>query len=533
MNRLVIFLYCFYLHLTFVKSTVNYNVCSRQDEFRDPQSCCLVTCVIGTLLTYDEANEVCEANEMTLLATANTDYQAAIISKLEVVFGKEISFWKNYRDQLHPSLSFVNGSLLENEERSCHEKDCIEKHWAICEYRSAEGLSSGAHDYSICAIKDDIFVGDIFIKTICLAGRKMTISEAELSCKANNMLLLSDKTLTDDAEFRRKGISHIGVNGSFWIPKESANDCKSLSLNKGRAEKVDCDMKLWTFCEVPQRKPIYNLNKCKAGKIFYENPQVSNYACIIMSPNNFYGAVEACKASNLSLMIIDNAEEEAALFYYVRSIFVTSSTLWVTRLLKHESSLQKGTISSDNEERMNDSSSKYDSCLKLLVTTKSCILYNSRCGEKMYAICSKTTKKSYSALTACSRKQDFHSSDETYLKSICEITKPETFSNAVEMCHALEMELLVIDSLETQSQLLKLIKGKAIETFWINGVRDDYSQWFSYSPEKRSIFPGLSWTAKRNAAQCLNASKVKNRIVVGAFRCSMKLNFFCEFKKSQ
>lgn len=533
MNLLVIFLYCFYSSLNFVTSTVNYNVCSRQDEFRDRESCCLVTCVIGVLMTYDEAEKKCKENEMTLLNNENTDYQDAFIAKMHPVFDEDISFWKNDGDQLHPSFSFVNGSLIENKSRSWYDKDCIEKHWAICEHRSGEGLPKGAHDYSICAIKDDIFVGDRLKKTICLAGQKMTISEAEMNCKANNMLLLSDIALTADPEFRQRALSQIGENESFWMPKESANNCKSLSMNKNVPEKVDCDKKLWTYCETQERKPIYNLNECKAEKNFYENPYLSKFACVIMSPNNFYGAVEACKTSNLSLMAIDNAQEEAALFYYARSIFAEHSTLWVTRALKPERSLQNGTILSDYEAPMNNSTITNESCLMLLVKFSSCDLYKSRCGVKMYAICSRTIKKNYSVFTACSRRQDFHSSDETYLKSVCEIAKLETFSDAIGMCHALKMELLVIDSLDIQSQLFKFIKDKALDTFWINGIREEFSQWFSYSPEKQSIFPGFSWSAKRNAAKCLSASKIKNKIVVGALSCETELSFFCEYKKSQ
>lgn len=509
---------------SFVESTVKYKQCSRVDEFCDEhKSSCLITCIVGALTTFDEAKKICRENQMVLMDTENQKFRESFIPKFSKLFDKDLTFWVRevkVNGSLYRSVNFENNSMTrgEDEHRTCNFGNCLEKHWSICQDRSGGKLLPRAQDDGICAIKEEVFAGDRFLKTICLVGRKMPFNEAKSNCESRNMSLLETREELK-AELHEKARNQLGASGSYWL-ETSSKSCQSQSLSKNLAEKVDCDKRVWTFCETSNRKPIYSADKCGGNTIIFDGPLFKKQVCSVQSENNYHEASAACEAANMSLLTVENDKVEAAFFEYARSVYVQGSYLWVDRLVKRDDDRLFKSLATDNEV-----------CVQMLVERSNCRFRTAPCSLRTYAFCSKTTYKSFSDATLCARKQNLMSPDGTYLKSICEITKPQTFGNAMEICRNMNMRLLIIDSAVTQSRVSSFFKDSSKDSYWINGQRN--GSWFSQSPEKIPLFPGLVWSAKRTAGDCLGATLVEGKMIVGSNQCEREMSFLCENHRSE
>lgn len=224
------------IFVSLVETTVNFNECSRQENILDASGKLLTTtCILGTRITYDEAAKACKNYQMTLLKVKHEKTQSAIISKYGVLFEPEISFWINGRLEddgnwyTFDTLTMLKNKLkrteisFPNNTRSSEMKqelcltltgamkmvgeDCAGKRWAFCEALNA--LLKVPPKSNICAIKNEVFIGDRYEKTICLAGLKMNSTEAEKVCAANNMSLLN----LESPEFNKE-ISNQGFESS-------------------------------------------------------------------------------------------------------------------------------------------------------------------------------------------------------------------------------------------------------------------------------------------------------------------------------
>lgn len=131
----------------------------------------------------------------------------------------------------------------------------------------------------------------------------------------------------------------------------------------------------------------------------------------------------------------------------------------------------------------------------------------------------------------CSSKSDFNDLSGKYVKSICEVLKPSNYYDAELACRNAGMELFVVDSTDIQTVLFKFSRHYRVEAFWINGRRDNFQPWSSYTPKKNPIFPGLSWSAKITTAQCLSIIRSSGKIEAVPHVCDQVLNFYCEYRR--
>lgn len=132
----------------------------------------------------------------------------------------------------------------------------------------------------------------------------------------------------------------------------------------------------------------------------------------------------------------------------------------------------------------------------------------------------------------CSSQRDIKGSSGDYIKSACEIDIPLSYLNATITCRERRMELLVIDSLNTQSWLFELAQNQTSTSIWINGEREGFGPWNSHNPEKAPLFPGLSWSSKRTPAKCLSVAREEETFSVVAENCLKRRKFYCEYQRA-
>lgn len=97
------------------------------------------------------------------------------------------------------------------------------------------------------------------------------------------------------------------------------------------------------------------------------------------------------------------------------------------------------------------------------------------------------------------------------MKSLCAIHLPSTYQQSESACHDRNMELFVIDNSAVQQALLKATTEfyNTHSALWcINERRESNRMWFTFSPERQSIYSGIDWvntgTVKaQNRGDCL------------------------------
>lgn len=108
--------------------------------------------------------------------------------------------------------------------------DCSEKHWAICGLTDKfPSTSNYARGYLIFVVKSEIFLGDLFVKTVCLAGKKMKFDEAVDACKFHKMSFLSMEDKVEEV-FKSKVEEQIGNESLFWGSKRHNGSCTAWKL---------------------------------------------------------------------------------------------------------------------------------------------------------------------------------------------------------------------------------------------------------------------------------------------------------------
>lgn len=515
----------FILLLVFIKfatAETNFNLCSRIDRLHDSYKHFKGTvCTVTKRMEYSKAVEYCANNELQLLnlSVADKGIKETFFAVHKLTFEVGVNFWCGNKLVTNESSCPVITS--NNKSVYFEDKNCSDKFWFICHQ-----LQSVAQRYNFntCVSLEEIHVDGSFGKTLCLINKKQTLDGGRKACDAEKMKLMKIEDKALEKVFLAKVNDEIGNETLFWAENETQNStCLASSLNQNSLQTLpsSCDNKLWTYCETQERRPVFETNVCNHKEVIYNSSSFSMAVCHTIFSKNYSESLKSCEANNMTLFTVENSMVSKAFTEYNKKIFSSRGYVWFKGYKKFDGKW----YTDNNTELFSGVQTKiaatYGSCLSF--TQSQFMGYN--CSLKFWAFCGKKTINSNQTIL-CDRKTDLIYS-QIYMKSVCEVNEPLTFDDAVLRCQENQMELFVIDSLEVQEEFFKFVKS---ENFWINGRRIDFGPWFSYGPKQMPIFPGLSWSPRRNNAKCLSITKPEKNFEVLTKSCDENLSFYCEFQ---
>lgn len=137
----------------------------------------------------------------------------------------------------------------------------------------------------------------------------------------------------------------------------------------------------------------------------------------------------------------------------------------------------------------------------------------------------------------CSQIEDLYD-EETYLKTLCIVSKDLNYDEAKVVCNSAGMELFVVNNLKVQNAIVAKAGSKHSDVeytrWWINGQKTANGNWFTHSPEKMAIYDDLSWYGGSSSnGECLSIVRhsIKDKMAFNGWTCDGIAYGFCEFFK--
>lgn len=126
-----------------------------------------------------------------------------------------------------------------------------------------------------------------------------------------------------------------------------------------------------------------------------------------------------------------------------------------------------------------------------------------------------------------------------YIKSACTVSTITDYENAQESCRDKNMQLFVINDSIVQQEFFEGITNTLSAHpnghLWINGRREGEGDWFTFNPNRASLYIGVDWVRTetidgRTSGDCLRYSSEHGPYQAMGGRCDFVYSWFtCEY----
>lgn len=538
-------------------SLISVTACARYDELRFEGKFVDSYCMNGRRMTYAENIEACYANHMDAFSLAtSTKHEQALLKAFKHLLAERTSIWINGKRGTDGQWKTENGRKLTKTdawiEQSPTDKeaslclsitaqngsvfvqgaDCNHMFWGLC-LTSDEIIQKTFDHYGKFKLKEEVAEKGSSPITIGLVGQKLAFADAQATCQKNNMSMMLVNVNKTNLLHRIR--DQLGVNERFWAGRlKESNQCPAWVVGGNRsfvAVNMPCSDKLWTYCETPSLMPQYD--RCYPEKIIEFNVTHTMSICNIPISSYFPEANRMCQRKNMTILSIDSLSMKSELHDYANKHLNSWRFSWIKEIAYSDVNYpEKRAIFNElvfeRKHHENFTCLRHNYEFGFQTAPCSDLLGWVYCQQlRMRAV-----KNDSMRFELCSSQRDIKGSSGDYFKSACEIDIPLSYLNATITCRERRMELLVIDSLNTQSWLFELAQNQNSTSIWINGEREGFGPWYSHSPEKAPPFPGLSWSSKRTPAKCLSIAREEETFSVVAENCLKRRKFYCEYQRT-